>query len=70
MRLYLFERMIMNKANCNTCEYKELNDDPSLHCYMFRTEPKETCHQHTVRVVSKAQLSHIQSKVLDKDIEK
>lgn len=35
----------MNKANCTTCDHKKYPDGG--HCYMFKTEPKQTCGLHT-----------------------
>jgi len=29
----------MIELPCETCHYKTLNDDPALHCYMFKTKP-------------------------------
>lgn len=35
----------MNKADCSTCDHKQYPDGG--HCYMFKTEPVETCQMHT-----------------------
>lgn len=36
--------------NCATCDYKQMNDDPELHCYMFKDVPTEVCAKHSVAV--------------------
>lgn len=36
-----------NPNNCSTCDYKDMNDDPELHCYMFKHAPDSRCMQHT-----------------------
>jgi hypothetical protein len=36
-----------NPMNCASCEYKIMNDDLNLHCYMFKPEPKDICELHT-----------------------
>jgi hypothetical protein len=38
----------MTTSNCGTCEYKRFNNDPKLHCYMFKTAPVGICAQHCV----------------------
>lgn len=40
---------VVNPNNCETCKYKQMNDDPELHCYMFKDEPTEVCMQHSGR---------------------
>jgi len=32
---------------CEGCEHKAINNDPELHCYMFREPPIDWCSQHT-----------------------
>jgi hypothetical protein len=34
---------------CSTCNHKRINDDPKLHCYMFKdpVTPDGECMQHT-----------------------
>lgn len=39
----------MNPNNCETCEYKKINNDKTLHCYMFKDEPDDVCMQHSGR---------------------
>jgi hypothetical protein len=39
----------MNPNNCETCQFKQMNVDPELHCYMFKDEPTEVCMQHSGR---------------------
>ena len=34
-------------GDCETCDYKKLNVDPSLHCYMFKEAPVTECMQHS-----------------------
>lgn len=34
-------------SNCETCNHKKINDNPELHCYMFKTAPEGICAQHT-----------------------
>lgn len=36
----------MKTNNCDTCEYKQLTQGGW--CYMFREEPQEHCHKHTM----------------------
>lgn len=35
----------MIELPCETCRYQTLNDDLSLHCYMFKVKP-EPCLAH------------------------
>lgn len=37
--------MSTNPMNCENCEYKQMNTNPELHCYMFKHEPTERCMQ-------------------------
>lgn len=37
--------MRKNPNNCSTCDHKK-NPDGG-HCYMFQTEPRNVCMQHT-----------------------
>lgn len=37
----------MNNNDCNTCKQKAINQDPELHCYMFKVEPDFECMQHS-----------------------
>lgn len=30
---------------CETCQYKHINRDENLHCYMFKEEPNDKCMQ-------------------------
>lgn len=39
----------MTRNSCKTCGHKATNDNPALHCYMFKSEPPGTCAQHTAR---------------------
>jgi hypothetical protein len=41
--------MSSNPNNCETCKYTHLNDDPALHCYMFKDEPEDVCNLHSGR---------------------
>jgi hypothetical protein len=41
--------MSANPNNCSACDYKRMNDDPTLHCYMWKDAPADVCHQHTGR---------------------
>lgn len=58
----------MNKANCNTCDYKQFPDGG--HCYMFRTEPNVTCNAHTARSMRGITLvaKEVGSLIYNKDI--
>lgn len=39
-----------NPNRCETCDYSKLNGNREKgHCYMFRDEPTDVCHQHTGR---------------------
>ncbi|HET8694998.1 MAG TPA: hypothetical protein VFM33_10060 [Aquabacterium sp.] len=35
-----------NPNNCETCDYRKLQE-PGMHCYMFREEPKAVCMKHS-----------------------
>jgi len=39
----------MNPNNCATCDH--IKHPGGGHCYMFRHEPQEVCHIHTVRAL-------------------
>ena len=44
--------MDVNMANpnrCETCDYIKIKGDKDGHCYMFRDEPTDVCHQHSGR---------------------
>lgn len=41
--------MSANPNNCSTCDYKQMNDDPTLHCYMWKDAPDDVCLQHSAR---------------------
>lgn len=41
--------MSANPNNCAACDYKQMNDDATLHCYMLKNEPQDICMQHTKR---------------------
>jgi hypothetical protein len=41
--------MSANPNNCSACDYKQMVDDPTLHCYMFKSAPTDVCRQHTAR---------------------
>lgn len=34
-----------NPMNCHNCDYMAINDDKTLHCYMFKNEPTSFCAQ-------------------------
>ena len=34
-------------SNCETCDYKKINQDPDLWCYMFKDAPEGECAQHS-----------------------
>lgn len=31
--------------NCHNCDYMAINNDKTLHCYMFRNEPIDVCRR-------------------------
>ena len=37
----------MNKSNCMTCDYKEMDPTPGQHCYMFKEPPENVCYSHS-----------------------
>lgn len=39
-----------NPNNCLTCDYKRINSDGALWCYMLKDEPHEVCMRHTGRI--------------------
>lgn len=42
----------MSINNCSTCEHSgHRQGERSGHCYMFKVEPREVCHQHTSRTL-------------------
>ena len=32
---------------CESCNQKKNNNDPNLHCYMFKDQPSFNCMQHS-----------------------
>lgn len=44
------EERMANPNRCEACDYSKLNGNREKgHCYMFRDEPDDVCHQHTGR---------------------
>jgi hypothetical protein len=37
----------MTNNDCESCNHKKLNNDPELHCYMFKEPVSFNCMQHT-----------------------
>ena len=55
----------MNLNNCETCDYKKMNEGQDGWCYMFKDEPTELCMAHSGRKPDFAAIKNLQETLDD-----